>query len=317
MNANNDTNPYIAIILNGLTDKNPSDSSIVERTIKLLDGQENVNVFIENIRSEISRIKDLRGDREPFYLLYLSIAYLMQKSYKLSKGALADAVQGFQIQGFSQNEALGEWLFGIVHFESGNHERAQRACESATAILSGLIAQCQEESRYKKAEEYTKYLAELRIFYDTVKVTPNSGKDKVSDNEKAQNDDSSDEIFHHEELKKNKPFLQKYYIDLKNRLENLRLQQKRVPPTLVATIFYIYKILIPSHSVYRTIPTPATVREKTAYEELLRRVGSFEVIEQLVEMEQEFLPQASRQELLEKIIRDWDLDIKRQKASGG
>jgi hypothetical protein len=85
----------------------------------------------------------------------------------------------------------------------------------------------------------------------------------------------------------------------------------------VATIFYIYKILIPSHSVYRTIPTPATVREKTAYEELLRRVGSFEVIEQLVEMEQEFLPQASRQELLEKIIRDWDLDIKRQKASGG
>lgn len=303
---------YIATILQSLTDKNPSDSAIVEKTIKLLDGKQNLPVFIEEIKSDLQRVNDFRGDREPFYRLYLSVAYFLQKNYKQANAALSTAIQGFQIQGFSLNEALGEWLFGIIHFESGNNERAQRARQTATAILQKLITQCEEESKYRKAQEYAGYLVQLESCCNIAKAAVQTEKAKPRDNSPTASKVAG-ERFHRKALENNRPFLEKYHRDLANRLEYLKLHKMRIPPTLVATLFYLYKTLTPSHSVYSPVPTPLTDREKKAYEELLGKAGSFEVVEQLVGLEKEFNPGISRVELLEKINRDWDNDIKQYK----
>jgi tetratricopeptide (TPR) repeat protein len=300
---------YIAVILQSLTDKDPSDSATAEKTIKLLDGQQNLPIFIEEIKSDLQRIKDFRGDREPFYRLYLSIAHFLQKNHKQANIALSTAIQGFQIQGFPLNEALGEWLFGIFHFESGNHERAQRAWDTAYAIIKKLIAQFEEESKYRKAKEYAGCLAQLENCRNLARTSLHLRIDNSLDNSHPTTEASGDR-FHHKALDSNRPFLEKYHRDLANRLEYLKLHKLRIPPTLVATLFYLYKTLTPSHSVYSPIPTPITDRERKAYEELLKRIGSFEVIEQLVDLEKEFEPGASRVELLEKIARDWDYDIK-------
>jgi len=156
-------------ILKGLTDKDPSDSIAEEKTIKFVDGLENSYTLIDELRIEIQRIKDFRGDREPFYNLYLSVAYLIQKDFKSAKEVLGNAVQDFQIQGFSINEALGEWLFGIIHFESGNNERAQRACENAVKIMKQLIKQCEEEGKYEKAKVYKKHLKQMERFQKNIR----------------------------------------------------------------------------------------------------------------------------------------------------
>lgn len=303
---------YIAIILQSLTDKDPSDSAAAEKTIKLLDGQQNLPIFIEEIKSDLQRIKDFRGDREPFYQLYLSIAYFLQKNHKQANIALSTAIQGFQIQGFPLNEALGEWFFGIIHFESGNHERAQRAWGAAYAIIKKLIAQFEEESKYRKAKEYAGYLVQLENCRDIARASLHRRNDKSLDNSHLISEASGDR-FHHKALDNNRPFLEKYHRDLANRLEYLKLHKLRIPPTLVATLFYLYKTLTPSHSIYSPVPVPSTDREKRAYDELLKRIGSFEVIEQLVELEKEFELSVSRVELLEKIARDWDYDIKQYK----
>jgi Fe-S-cluster formation regulator IscX/YfhJ len=73
--------------------------------------------------------------------------------------------------------------------------------------------------------------------------------------------------------------------------------------------FYVFKTLTPSHSVYNNVPPPETDREKKIYEDLIKKIGFFEVIEQLVVLESDFDPTASREELLEKINQAWNRDI--------
>ena len=82
------------------------------------------------------------------------------------------------------------------------------------------------------------------------------------------------------------------------------------PPTLFAAVFYIYRILTPSHSIYYDVPTPVTEREKQIYAELMKKIGFYEVIEQLIELEKRFNPEANREELLAKVNLDWELDIR-------
>jgi tetratricopeptide (TPR) repeat protein len=299
---------FIAIILQGLTDKDPSDSAVAEKAMNLLDGQQNPVVFVEDLRREIQRIKDFRGDREPFYHLYLSVAHFLQRNHNLAKNSLSAAIQGFRIQGFSLNEALGEWLFGIIHFEKGDFERAQRAWESATAIFQKLISQCEEESKYRKAKDYTWFLAQLESCHDLARASltleGNSGNDSSVP-------DLSSARFHYERLDLDRSLLEKYHSDLGRKAEYLKRHKMRIPPTLVATRFYLYKTLTPSHSVYSPVPVSLTDGERKAYEELLGKVGAFEVVEQLVELEREFEPDASRESLLEKINKDWDEDVKK------
>jgi len=68
--------------------------------------------------------------------------------------------------------------------------------------------------------------------------------------------------------------------------------------------------LTPSHSIYYDVPTPVTEREKQIYAELLKKIGFYEVIEQLIELEKRFNPNGNREEWLEQLNLEWDLDIK-------
>ena len=297
----------IKIILQSLTDKDPSDSIAEEKTIKLLDGLQNSYTLIDDLRTEIQRIKDFRGDREPFYNLYLSIAYLNHKDFKSAKDVLENAVQGFQIQGLSLNEAMGEWLFSIIHFENKNNERAQRACEVATTTLQQLTTQCEEEGKYEKAKEYRNYLLHLENLREDIEISQSAEDGETPEDTSAYSYKSSN----HQEVKAVKSKLRYYYDELNKTFEYLRGQKTKIPPTLVAAIFYIYKTLAPSHSVYRSVPSPETDEEKRIYKELIEKIGFFEVIEQLVDIERDFEPTASREEILEKINEEWDKDVNR------
>jgi hypothetical protein len=278
----------IKIILQSLTNKNPSDSGALEKTIALLDGSQNTYILIDELKRESQRIKDFRGDREPFYFFYRSVAYWEKKDYKLAKGMLASAIEGFQIQGLSLNEALGEWLFGIIHFTNENNEQVQKACANASTILRQLIAQCEDESKYERAGEYTAHLTRIENLRDGARLSQFPKNTKKADH---------------------KLLMQAYHDELKKRYDSLRSQKAKIPPTLVASIFHTYKMLTPSHSVYSRIPVPKTVREKTIYDDLIHKIGFFEVIEQLVELEGEFKPTATREELLELVEQEWDDDI--------
>jgi len=88
----------------------------------------------------------------------------------------------------------------------------------------------------------------------------------------------------------------------------LQNNKKHIPPTLVAARHFIL-LKFGRIISYPPPPSPLTQREDELYKELLRKIGFFEVIEQLIELEREFEPEASREKLLEKISRDWDLDI--------
>jgi len=298
----------IKIVLKGLTDKDPSDSIAEEKTLKLVEGLQNSYTLIDDLRVEIQRIKDFRGDREPFYNLYLSVAYLQQKDFKSAKEVLENAVQGFQIQGLSMNEAMGEWLFGIIHFENGNFERAQRAGEAATTILQQLITRSEEESKYQKAKEYRECLRHLDFFRETIKESQGSEKQKTPVDTQTHSNTVEISCLS-QDVQNIKAKLRVFYEELDKIYEYLREQKARIPPTLVAAKFYIYRTLTPAHSVYRSVPPPETDDEKRNYEELMKKVGFFEVIEQLVELERDFEQKANREEILEKINQAWDQDI--------
>jgi hypothetical protein len=105
-----------------------------------------------------------------------------------------------------------------------------------------------------------------------------------------------------------KDLLLEYQRQLKDNFESLRTNKKPFPPTLAAAIFFINRRF--GHIVSLTPPPPpATQRERELYEQLRKKIGFFEVVEQLIRFEREINPNASREEVLEKINRDWDLDI--------
>ena len=90
--------------------------------------------------------------------------------------------------------------------------------------------------------------------------------------------------------------------------ELLCTKKKPIPPTLVAAIFFIDRIF------WRIVPPPpppppVTPEEDRLYKGLLRKIGSWEVVERLVALELEFTPDATREELYKKINNDWDRDI--------
>ena len=105
--------------------------------------------------------------------------------------------------------------------------------------------------------------------------------------------------------------LLEYGQQINDNFESLRRNKKPIPPTLVAALFFIrseFGRFVPPPPA----PAPATQREGELYEVLLRKIGFFEVVEQLIGLEFEKSPNSSREEALEKINSDWDLDIARK-----
>jgi hypothetical protein len=81
-----------------------------------------------------------------------------------------------------------------------------------------------------------------------------------------------------------------------------------VAPSIVVACFKL--LLSISHIPYPDIPAPATAREKRAYADLLKRAKIPQAIEKLIDLERRFAPNANRAELLERITKAWDADLK-------
>ena len=275
----------IKTILQALDNKDPAVLALEQTTLDLLDGEGDIQEFIYAIKEEI-RVADLiHNDRQPFFFIYSAIAHWLHKEPRDVQTCLANAAQGFRISGITLNEALVEWLFGIIHSESGRAFRAQQALEASINLMRQLIKQCEEESRYEKAKIYSGYLTRAEKYKEEINSSQHTYKNAIQRTR------------------------QDHYNELKNVQHDLQAKNLRVPPTLVASIFYTYKMLIPSHSVYPPVPEPETKRERKLYNELLAKVGFFEVIEQLIELENEYQPTATREELLQTINDEWDKDI--------
>ena len=106
----------------------------------------------------------------------------------------------------------------------------------------------------------------------------------------------------------NKALLREYLGLLSDNYDFLHNKRKRIPPTLVSAMYFIllkFGRLVP----HPPPPAFATPRENELHQQLLRKIVFSEVIEQLIQLEREFDPEASREKLLEKLNRDWDLDI--------
>lgn len=298
----------IKYILRALETKSTSVASFNEKLVEVLDDPLALTLFADEIKKELQSTKDISEDRIPFYDFYLAVAW-NENNIGAAMKSLSKAVHDFRIRDFALNEALGEWLFSIFHYENQKYERAQRAYESAARILQQLITRCEEESKYEKARELKKHLSQLRNFQDSIKTPPASGDSKVESDTPDVSDLSEVPPDSQETSVKSK--LQFFHEELTRIYGRLKEQQQRIPPTLVATIFFLYKTITPSHSVYSKVPPPETAREKEVYDDLIKKVGFFEVVEQLVELEREFEPAASREEILEIINHAWDQETRR------
>ena len=273
--------PEVITILRALVNKNPSISMIEKKMLNLLVEQQELYAFIDELKTEIQKKKDYHNNLVPFYDFYLAILLLKQNDIEEAKDVLADAVHGFLILHWDQNKAMGEWLFSTIHFENEDYDRAQRACKDAIRILRALMKQYNDNSKYENAKEIAAYLAQLEIFQESIIRAVDSPKSLLR---------------HHKEK-------------LENELEYLKRHKKDIPPTLVAAISYISRIITPAHIVYRKVPHPKTQREQEIYANLLAKVTFFEVIEKLVAIREENGPEFSREEILEKIDQEWDLEV--------
>ena len=99
-----------------------------------------------------------------------------------------------------------------------------------------------------------------------------------------------------------------YWEQLNEAIENRVRAGEPVPPTMVAAYFKLQ--LTFSHIAYPNIPAPSSAREKKLYEELLKRVNIYQAIEKLIDLERRFAPNVNRTDLLERIIKAWDADVK-------
>jgi len=290
----------IKYILEVLEVKNPSAASYRIKLLEVLYDPPALISFADKLKQEAQSTKDIPDDRVPYYEFYLAIAW-WENNVEAAKDVLSNTVRDFHIRDLSLNEALSEWLFSIFHFEYQKYERAERACETAISILEQLITRCEEESKYEKARELKRHLSRLIRFQEIVqKRTP------------AENSSPSDESVTTKDEMSIKSKLQLYHDELNNLYEQLKEQSIRIPYMLVASKFYIYKLLVPSHSVYSKVPPPETSKEKEIYDNLIKKVRFFEVIEQLIELERELTPTASREDLLERVNLTWDQEINQQ-----
>lgn len=298
----------IKYILGALEIKSSSVDSFREVLIKALDDPLDLIDFAYHLKKEINLTIDIPEDRVPFYDLFLAIAQ-QKNNLGAAKEALSKALHDFQIRDLALNEALGEWAFSIFHFESKKYERAERACETAIDIMQNLIPRYEEDRKYEKTKEIKKHLSRLISFQKTIKVQPipeNAEDDTQKPGSSASNHPPLGPLAIPISLKAR---LQAIRDELQQRYDDLKERKQKIPPTLVAILFYLYRTITPAHSVYRTVPTPKTRREQEIYEALHAKVGFFEVIEQLVELEHEFEPTASREEILEKINLTWDQEV--------
>ena len=296
----------IKYILEALEIKSPSASAYRSKLIEALDDPLALVSFADQLKQETQSTKDFPDDRIPFYDLFLAVAW-HENNVGTAKDSLSKAVHDFRIRDFALDEALGEWLFSIFHFENQKYDRAQRACETSLNILQQLIRRYEEESKYRKAGELNDHLSELEKFSDLI-TAPLPPADSETTNSTPEDPASSAlPILPGDFSIKSK--LQYFYDELKKIREKFEERNERIPVTLVAAIFYLYKTITPSHSVYGKVPPPKTRIEKVVYDELLKKVGFFEVIEQLVELEREFEPDTSREELLVKINSEWDKEV--------
>ncbi|HLO18309.1 MAG TPA: hypothetical protein VK206_25985 [Anaerolineales bacterium] len=102
--------------------------------------------------------------------------------------------------------------------------------------------------------------------------------------------------------------LLQYLKQLNDNFESLRSNQRPIPPTLVAAISYLNRgmarfVSPPPSNI------PPTQRERELYDQLMKKIDDYSAVERLIRLEQERNPSASREEILQKLNKDWDDDI--------
>lgn len=154
----------IAVILDAL-EKDDTAVIAMEKTIlELNSGQGDPYTTRDNIKDEVRIANRIRTHRQPYYYLYLAIAHLKIGDKIPAKEALANAVQGFRIAGNAMNEALAEWLFGVIHFEDGKTVRSEQACTKALSLLDSLIQDHEIQGAYSHAQGLRKYYKKIEKF---------------------------------------------------------------------------------------------------------------------------------------------------------
>ena len=162
-------NSKINILFEVLEEKSPSIQLLEDRIKSAIISSEDLSDFIHEINTEMYQTKDLHNNRMPFYWFYLAIIHYMRNERSKSKEALSNSITEFRTQGLNLNQAIGELLFGIIHYKSSKIERAQRACRAASEILESIIKNCELERSYQRAEIYKKYLRKINALKRLIK----------------------------------------------------------------------------------------------------------------------------------------------------
>ena len=109
--------------------------------------------------------------------------------------------------------------------------------------------------------------------------------------------------------------LQDYQSQLVDSFEFQHNNRKRIRPILSAAITYLYEFILPPHHGPIQRPLAVSQREEDLYNQLIIKIGvgsltAYKIIERLIDLQRESSSNASREELLEVIIQEWDKDIK-------
>lgn len=168
----------ITLILDALEKDDFSVVAMEKNIRELIKDQGDMYSTRNNIKAEVEIANRIYTHRQPYFSLYLAIAHLKIGDKKPAKEALAYAVQGFRIAGSTLNEALGEWFFGIIHFEDGKLTRAEQACKRALSLLDSLIQDCELKGAYNHAQELRNHYKKIEKFAKGV----NSGSKKKKTN---------------------------------------------------------------------------------------------------------------------------------------
>ena len=269
------------------------------------DGDINLTDLIHELKDGIDNVSYTVQGNIDLPILYFLKAHCLYVETELSGNQNSDrarkdiekAADKFRVFNSEWNESLAHCYHGLLHYRAGDLDPCHKKLTFAAQILMRLERNVAGTKYYEKLQ---KIKSQIDIVTEQIKRAE----------KRYTNPDGIEENAYQNEMAIHRLIIHKLRKRLSQHYSTLRGNQKRIPPTLVATLFYLYKNLAPSHSVYSEVPKPATDREKMLYEELLNKIGFFEVIEQLIAMEQEFNLAASREELLEIINREWDKDVK-------
>lgn len=154
----------ITVILHALEKNDPAILAMEKSILKLIKDQGDLYSTRDNIKEEVAIANRIHTHRQSYYFLYLAVAHLKIGEKKPAKEALAHAVQGFRIAGSTLNEALGEWFFGIIHFEDEKLIRAEQACIRALSLLDSLIQDHELKGAYNHAKELRTHYRKIERF---------------------------------------------------------------------------------------------------------------------------------------------------------